>query len=135
MSVYETIFKRLQKLGVNMDNPQEYAKSTATGFMDLNLNVLYREKDSFVISLSHYYTAGGDQVADPDMEIRVYPKTRMAEALTYQDSFSYQKVYPEPGKVYPKRKKELNVFLAKWILNCIRQGHHFTEGGSDAKAR
>jgi uncharacterized protein YqiB (DUF1249 family) len=130
MSIYETIFKRLQTLGLDMENPQEYAKSSVSGFMDLHENVLYRADDAFVISLAHYHSSGGDLVPDPDMEIRVYPETRMAEALTYQDSFSYQEVYPEPGKVAPRTKRDLNSFLAQWLLNCIKQGHHVPNGGA-----
>jgi hypothetical protein len=31
----------------------------------------------------------------------------------------YQEVYPEPGKYYPKLKKELNAFLNDWLKNMI----------------
>jgi len=46
----------------------------------------------------------------------------MAEALSYQDQFGYQYVYPEPGKVDIKAKKDLNAFLNKWLTNLINQG-------------
>jgi hypothetical protein len=66
-------------------------------------------------------------MADPDMEIRIYPYAGFVEALTYQlDSLGiYQVVYPEPGKVYPKRKKELNKFLNQWLKNLIDQGFKY----------
>ena len=69
-------------------------------------------------------------IADPDMEVKVYPARRMAEAMTYQDSFGYQQVYhdfdPETGqyrKFAPKVKKQLNSFLNKWLSNLLQQGH------------
>ena len=45
----------------------------------------------------------------------------MAGALTFRDGYMgiYQEVYPEPGKYYPKLKKELNEFLNKWLKNMI----------------
>lgn len=48
----------------------------------------------------------------------------MAEALTYQqDSLGvFQEVYPEPGKVDVKLKKQLNQFLNQWLTNLINQG-------------
>lgn len=63
-------------------------------------------------------------MADPDMEIRIYPDLKAVEALTYQqDGLGiYQVVFPEPGKVYPKVKKELNIFLNRWLSNLIDQG-------------
>jgi len=30
---------------------------------------------------------------------------------------------PEPGKVYPRLKKDLNAFLRQWLTNLIDQGH------------
>jgi len=32
-------------------------------------------------------------------------------------------VYPEPGKVNLRAKKELNQFLGQWLKNLITQGH------------
>jgi len=46
---------------------------------------------------------------------------KMAEALTFRNDYLgiYQEVYPEPGKYYPKLKKELNAFLNDWLRNMI----------------
>jgi len=81
--------------------------------------------------LSHLYEQHGDLVPDPDMEIRVYldDDWPRAEALTYQDTYGYQEVYPEPDKVVPELKKDLNVFLASWLQNCINQGHDLGKQG------
>ena len=65
----------------------------------------------------------GDMIADPDMEVALYPSRQMAEALSYQDCFGYRQVYPEPGKINPRAKKELNSFLNQWLSNIIAQGH------------
>ena len=72
-----------------------------------------------------------DLLADPDMEVRVSrdPAWPVAEALTYQlDALGvYTRVYPRPGMVDPRAKRELNQFLATWLTNLQRQGHRIIE--------
>jgi len=55
------------------------------------------------------------------MEIRIYLEMKVAEALSFRNDYLgiYQGVYSEPGKYYPKLKKELNVFLNDWLKNMI----------------
>lgn len=129
MNQFEQIFKKIIVLLPNIDKMEagQAAKLTSAGFMDLHVDVLSIEQDRTVISMAHYYEQNGDKVPDPDMEIALYPKFKMAEALTYQDSFGFKEVYPEPGKVYPTIKKELNSFLNQW-LNNIKSQRFFLEG-------
>jgi len=60
-------------------------------------------------------------MSDPDVEVRINREGKMAEALTFQNDYLgiFQQVYPEPGKYYPKLKKELNDFLNDWLKNMI----------------
>lgn len=122
--IYETIYKRLEKLGVIklFNSNVASAKSKSGGFMDLNYDRIARD----VIALSHYYRdeRSGDMIADPDMAIRIIPDAKMAEALTYQDSFGFKVVYVG-DKVNAALKKDLNSFLAYWLLNAKKQGHRF----------
>lgn len=125
LNQYEILFKKINALIPNLDTiqPGEGVVLKAAGFMDLSINVLWREGDKTTISMTHYYKQNCDLVPDPDMEIAIYPSRKMAEALGYQDSYSYQVVYPEPGKVYPKLRTELNSFLNTWLDNIKMQGH------------
>jgi hypothetical protein len=134
--VYGRIYQKLEQLGLDPVNLPEYAKSKSPGFMDLNLDRLRtREDGAVIIALSHYGLQNGDMtcarqgMADPDMEIAVYPDREMAEALTYQNDYAgvYQEVYPEPGKVNPRLKEQLNSFLDQWLANALDQGHSFKE--------
>jgi hypothetical protein len=63
-------------------------------------------------------------MADPDMEIRIYPEKKMVEALTYQqDGLGiFQRVYPSEGMVCPQLKVQLNRFLGQWLRNLEQQG-------------
>lgn len=138
-SIYERNYEKLKRLIPDLDD-LTYAdarKSKSSGYMDLNLDVLDistktvkgvgaedQTFKSIKIALSHYYKdSSGEMVADPDMEIEVWPSRKMAQALTYQDTYGFKMVYPEPGKVYPKLQKELNTFLGTWLTNCINQHH------------
>ena len=131
-NIHELIFAKLEKLGITSIEG-DAAKSVIGGMMDLNYDRLgCRKLDlgnyvSYDIALAHNYIQNGDVMADPDMEIRISPEIKYAEALTYQlDGLGiFQRVYPEPGKVYPKLKRELNQFLNQWLKNCIDQGHTF----------
>ena len=53
----------------------------------------------------------------------------MVEALMFQQAIPpiYSLVYPEPGKVAPKVKKDLNSFLSFWLRNLKEQGHRLTD--------
>lgn len=124
-TIYERIYSKLLKLIPELETFQigDDLKSKVDNFMDLNLDVLMKDESSTRIALSHYYESNGDLVADPDMEIRVYFRSKMAEALTYQDTFGYQRVYLEEQRFYPDLKKKLNIFLNGWLGNCLEQGH------------
>lgn len=93
--------------------------------MDLSLDVLSRNDNKIVIALSHYYKHPcGDMIADPDMEVAIYPKQQIAEALSYQDSYIYRTVYSQDRmQVDANAKKDLNDFLYIWLTNLIEQGH------------
>lgn len=124
-NIYQQIYHKLQRLGVNESlMEQGHAISKSGGFMDLCFNRLYEEEEEgTVISLTHYFEMNGDLVPDPDMEIRINKETKQAEALAFQDQFTYVRVYPEKGKVNLRAKQEQNSFLNGWLQNCIDQGH------------
>jgi len=104
---------------------EEAKKLKSEGFMDVNLDILHKSGNQTTIALSHYWKhESGDLMADPDMELRLDWGQKTVEALTFQqDPGIYQRVYPEPGKVAPQLKKDLNDFLGTWLTNIINQGH------------
>lgn len=122
--IYARIYRKLKKAVPDLLTIEEHGKSTVPNFMDLNLDVLHKRSNRIVIALSHYYKQNGDMVADPDMELAVYPKLEIAEALSYQDSVCYRTIYSDDsGTEDIKAKKELNAFLDQWLSNLIEQGH------------
>lgn len=127
--IYETMFDKLVKIGIINNTGalqfKDHVKIENKPYMALSLDWLPDDQPNTIrISMAHNFVQNGDLMADPDMEIRIVPSMKMIESLTYQlDSLGvYQVVYPEPGKVYPRLKKELNHFLNQWLKNLIDQG-------------
>jgi len=127
------MFDKMQRIGI-LDaegklTTGEYTKLENKPYMPLSIDRLPSEKENTIqISMAHNYIQNGDVMADPDMEIRIYPELKAVEALTYQqDGLGiYQQVYPEPGMVNLRRKRELNKFLNSWLSNLIKQGFRVT---------
>lgn len=115
--IYKEIYKGIERLIGDIQSFKDTVLKSP-GFMDLHIERLSKD----TIALTHYYQQNGDLIPDPDMEIRIYHKTKMAEALSYQDSFGFRRVYPEDNKIDIKAKKELNQFLLTWLRNLRLQG-------------
>lgn len=114
------IYARLQKLGILDENgimQADYMKFESPGLMDLNVDKLTDN----TIALAHNGVLNGDVMADPDMEVKIYPEKKSAEALTFQNDYLgvYQEVYTETGSYYPVLRKDLNLFLNEWLKNMI----------------
>lgn len=121
------LFHKLQKVVPTLLTMDEHGKSVVDGFMDFSVDILHRTPERIIIALSHYYKhPSGDMIADPDMEVAVFPSREYAEALTYQDSFGYQSVMLDAGQVNVMLQKDLNQFLSQWLTNLIQQGHCIT---------
>lgn len=105
---------------------EESLKLESEGFMDLNLDVLDVKKERILVALSHYYKHEcGDMIADPDMEIAIYPEKKELEALSFQNSLVYQTVYDDindPTTVDSKARAGQNEFLQLWLTNLKDQG-------------
>ena len=130
-SIYKKLLQVIPGLIKHIDAGVHNGKSVKDskgGLMDLHFDYLGKDKKgNYLIALSHYFKQNGDLVPDPDMQIRILPEMDVAEAMTYQDQFGYQEVYPDKGdgKEYVdlRRKKDLNKFLNQWLTNIIHQGH------------
>ena len=121
------IYHKLKTLLPSLPRIPEYAKSTVSGFMDLHLDRLEKNRGVYTIALSHYYKhPSGDMIPDSDMTIRVDTTAQTIEALTYQDTYRYDEVYNDGG-VDDAIRQSLNTFLAQWLQNCIDQGHRFAD--------
>jgi len=134
LSLFERNYRRLEGIiGRPLPDLQSGVvyRLQADGFMDLVVEVLSPcpVTGAQVLSLCHYFVQHGDLCQDPEMELRVFPPREghpgFLEALTFTQAIPpvYSRVYPEPGKVVPRLKRELNSFLGVWLRNLKAQGH------------
>ena len=121
MDVTKQIYTRLLHVIPNLRNIGTYAKLSAPGFMDLHVDILNKNSNVWRISLAHNYKAGGDVIADPDMEVIVDFDNKTAQAETYQDTYVYREASDE------RSRQELNGFLLLWLSNLIEQGHKMVD--------
>lgn len=126
-TIYNRIYDKLQPI-MDFLGDADAATLCSKGFMDLHVDKLYTNDDGIRISLAHNYIQNGDVMADPDMEIMVYPDREMAEAMTFQQDGAlaiYQVVYDSvhgQKMVNMKLKRQLNTFLNQWLGNIKKQG-------------
>jgi uncharacterized protein YqiB (DUF1249 family) len=121
----ERNFQKLLRIAPELRLTREYAKSKVPGLMDLNLDVLEQSQGYMRIALSHYWLHhSNDMIPDPDMEIAVFLNDGLAEALSYQDAFTYEIAYSD-GATLPvfEVHTRLNEFLEQWLDNLTVQGH------------
>ncbi|HSL82748.1 MAG TPA: DUF1249 domain-containing protein [Thermoanaerobaculia bacterium] len=133
-SLFERNYRRLEEIiGRPLPDLQSgiVYRLRAENFMDLVVEVLppCPETGAQVLSLAHYFLQNGDLCQDPEMEVRVFPPRDghpgRLEALTFMQANPpiYSRVYPEPGMMVPRLKRELNAFLGVWLRNLKAQGH------------
>lgn len=121
--IYKRIYSKLNKLTNGLEQFMQgngYLKLKSTGFMDLVIERISPEE----ISLAHYYEQNGDLCQDPEVTLRIYPESQMAEALTFQNHIYFQRVYLDDNRVNVKLKKSLNSFANQWLSVLKQQGFY-----------
>jgi|GEM_PF-1029557 len=133
-TVYHRNFKRLEKILGDLaeTKSKEYLKLESAPYMALSIDILRHTEKGFIFSMAHNYEQNGDLIPDPDMEIEINLESKTAEALTFQNSLIFSRVYEYNDKgekigVRTKLKKDLNGFLEMWTRHIIQQGHKITE--------
>lgn len=109
-----------------LSGKEVYGKSTRTGFMDFNLELIHQDKTGHYLAISHYYEENGDMVADPDMVVLVNLKNQTVIPLSYQDRYKYKTTYDDiyhRKLINVKELKAQSSFLGFWFGNLKNQGH------------
>lgn len=141
-TIYEKNFDRLMAIAPGLDEKlinyksgdEIYGKSVSRGYMDLNFELLFKDKGGFHFAMSHYYKENGDMIADPDMEILINMEHRTIEALHFQDRFHYEEVYDDKisrKRVDKKEQESQNSFLGEWLKNLKKQDHKIEWEGDE----
>lgn len=125
------VYRLLERLIGSIETMPMNAKSViGAGLMDLNLDRLAMHRDGdntrIDVAISHYFKhQSGDMIADPDMVFHLFPKQRMAEAVSFQDQYRYVDVTDLPWEKAVKPYRDINVFSVMWLSNSLSYGHLF----------
>jgi len=118
MSWATRIYQKLMRLAPNFLHLRGSATFAVEGyFAPFALEIHEVAKGFRRIALKHCWNdSNGDLIADPIIVIAVYPDWEMAEALTYQDMFSYEVAYPKDDcNVDAKVYQAINRSLERWL--------------------
>lgn len=128
MNVAESAFQSLIKLGIIDEDGKilyEYQKFKVAGgddvMMDFNVDWLGAQD----ISVAHNSILNGDVMADPDMQVRVFPDIKAAIAYTYQNDYVpvFYTAIVEDGKIDMKKAADHTAFLDSWLKEVIGWGY------------
>ncbi len=125
MTIQNKIFDQLLSIIPDLQTRNKAGNSQlgSESMMDLSLDILFRENNTAMIALSHYYKHGsGDLISDPDVVLLVNFDNKTATARTFQDTFGYQDVM-SGGVINTKLEQSLNEFVVMWNENNISYGH------------
>lgn len=105
-------------------------------YMYLSIEGLDKDDQGrYILSISHYYKQQGDMMCDPCMTVRLDPKQKTVEALSFKMDGAIgrgivKEVYGLTSEGNPgvnlREKKSQNSFLNIWSNNWVKQKHEVT---------
>ena len=127
MSLCEENFVLLRRLApeLNAYPAGQPRLSRRPGTVDLSLEIEEQARYTTLVHLTHRFTDAETLAAhsDPDARLRVYHDARQVEVLELRQSIlPLRTQYAHPALA---DKWRANLFLSKWLMFCLRQGHGF----------
>jgi hypothetical protein len=136
MTLYESNFIRLRGLVGDVRPMAGRIVSTAPSDCDLHLEIVEQSPYTSVLRLTYFFEDAAGQVADPDLEVRVYHDARLAEASRCARWVRH----PGLESIRSSLSMSLgerwlrNMLLNKWLDYCVDRGHRFAGAPASARA-
>jgi uncharacterized protein YqiB (DUF1249 family) len=127
MSLYESNYIRLGWLIANLREVDGTIISNVAGDCPLHLRVDERCRYTTTLTLTYLFDDGDSQVADPDLQIRVYHDARLAEVQScarWHRHAMLESIRSDLARALGDRWLR-NVMLNKWLDYCVERGHRF----------
>ncbi len=125
MALCEENFNLMLRLAPGLRQLSGQLASTKRGVIDLHLEIQEQSRYTTQVRLTHLFAARGasEPYPDPDVSLRIYHDARQIEVLGLRQSvLPLRKTYAHPALL---DKWQANLFLSKWLVFCLRQGHSF----------
>ena len=102
--------------------------SQCKGGLDLHLEIIEQGPYTSLLRLTHFFPYDDGQVhrvpeADPDALLRAYHDAGQVEVLDLRQTVLPIHSHYRPPALLAKWRA--NLFLAKWLIYCSREGHRF----------
>lgn len=134
MEVCEDAYRSLLRLAPDLRRVRGCLGSSPGAAADLYLEVLEQSRYTTLLRLTYAFPcADGGQVPslDPNARLCAYHDARQVEVLDlYQTALPIYRHYDYPAL---EAKWRANLFLAKWLAFCARQGYRFGSGAVEAE--
>jgi uncharacterized protein YqiB (DUF1249 family) len=129
MTLYESNYVRLSWLFDIDSLLPASAVSADADDISLYMDVLERARYTTTLRLTYFFDEKGEQIADPDLHIRIYHDAKMVEARACTRRHRHEALRcfeTGPGAELARRWGR-NVMLNKWLEYCIDKGHRFPQ--------
>lgn len=137
MSLYESNYIRLGWLIPRLSDIENASISNVVGDCPLHLRIDERTKYTTTLTLTYLFDDGDNQVADPDLQIRIYHDARLAEVQAcarWHRHTMLEAIRSDLARALGDRWLR-NVMLNKWLDYCVERGHRFVAAAELAAAR
>lgn len=134
MGLYESNYRRFERLAPELDLPFERAQSPGKSAV-LYLQVLERCRYTTTVNLTYWFGQGQHAHPDPDITMRLYRDAQLVEAIYCDARSRYASLagVPDIDEAVLDSQWPRNLLLNKWLAYCLAQGHGF--GGANRPRR
>ncbi len=137
MSLYESNYIRLGWLIPRLHDIERGCISNVPGDCPLHLRIDEREKYTTTLTLTYLFDDGETQVADPDLQVRIYHDARLAEVQAcarWHRHTVLEAIRSDLARALGDRWLR-NIMLNKWLDYCVERGHCFVPATDFISAR
>lgn len=127
MSLYESNYIRLGWLIPRLDEIETTCVSRVEGDCPLHLRIDERTRYTTTLTLTYLFDDGETQIADPDLQIRIYHDARLAEVQAcarWHRHTMLEAIRSDLARALGDRWLR-NIMLNKWLDYCVERGHRF----------
>ncbi len=124
MELCEKNFALLMRLAPNLRDARGVLRSRRRG-VDLHLDVQEQSRYTTLLRLTYYFPDHGvsEPRPEPDARLRIYHDARQVEILDLRQTA--MPILAHYGPPALAQKWRANIFLSKWLVFCLQQGHRF----------
>lgn len=125
LALCEENYRHLHSLVPQLKRLEGTHRSRRPDHQDLHLTIVEQTPYTTLLRLTYRFTDAEGGTSEPDALLRVYHDARQVEVEDLrQQSLPTRRLYEAPGLL---NKWRLNLFVAKWLAYCLRQGHLFVD--------